>query len=79
MNNLTPAMRDALVLAIEDGGYLAAGTSVRKGRVFRVNARTLDGLISRGLAESRFSTEGGMAVTLTPAGCDAADTLKEDR
>lgn len=61
---LSPSMREAIELAREDGGFVCAGQQVRRGRVVRVNARTLDALVKRGIARPCFSNDGGMAVEL---------------
>jgi len=62
---LTAPMEIALELARANGGYLEAGERwTRGGRVVRVNARTVDGLIDRGIAKRTFGSEGGVACLL---------------
>jgi len=64
MLKLTLAQQEAIELAGQQGGYVYAGNNVVRGGLYRVNARTLDALVRKGLAEPRMSSEGGYAVEL---------------
>lgn len=60
---MTEAMVKALAIAKRDG-MVVAGAGSHAGRVERVNARTIDALVRRGLLVRRFGPDGGMAGVL---------------
>ena len=63
-HDLSEPMREALSFARDSGGTLYAGRNVIRGRSLVVNARTLDGLASRGLVTLSVSPDGGMMATV---------------
>ena len=65
MTKLTNPMQHALAYAARNGGYLFAGTTEEHGKVVRINARTIDALVARGMATRCFSSEGGMGCRVT--------------
>jgi len=64
--DLTESMMRALRFAEKNQGWLEAGRGTDlRGRVVQISARTIDGLISRGLAIRAFGSEGGVACWVT--------------
>lgn len=76
--SLTPPQREALELARRSGGYIAAGITSDRGCVVRINARTIDALVRKGLAEACFSNEGGMAARIVNPSTALLDEIHED-
>jgi hypothetical protein len=56
--------RQAVELADENGIVCAGHNVTRKGSLIRVNARTLDALIRRGVLEHCYSSDGGYAARM---------------
>lgn len=64
----TFAQKKAIDLARKNDGFVAAGHNVVGGRQYSVNARVLDALVRKGIAEACYDGDGGYAVRLTARG-----------